>query len=99
MFQCKELTHSTKCLLNKMDVLTKYDFMDYFKMKDQIRRFTSNNLGWSSFTDIYFSRITSVPLYNEYCSSTKKLLNIIDVMLSVSMFVVICLVLDGVRKR
>lgn len=82
-----------------MDVLNKYDFMDYFKMKDQIRRFTSNNVDWSTFTDIYFSRITSVPMYNEYCSSPKKLLNIIDVMLSVSMFVVICLVLGGIREE
>ncbi|XP_026318719.1 uncharacterized protein LOC113229375 isoform X2 [Hyposmocoma kahamanoa] len=79
---CKELTHSTKCLLNKMDVLSKYNFIDYFKMKDQIRRFTSNNEDWSTFTDIYLSRFTSMLLYEEYCSSPKKLLNIIDVMLS-----------------
>ncbi|XP_041979709.1 uncharacterized protein LOC121733508 isoform X2 [Aricia agestis] len=75
---CKELTESTTCLLSQMGVLNKYGFLDYFKMKDRIREFSHEN--WSQF-GVYNAAFQSMPLYREYCSSPKKLLNVLDAML------------------
>ncbi|XP_073955558.1 uncharacterized protein [Choristoneura fumiferana] len=78
---CKKLTDSTTCLLKKMGVLNKYQFMDYFKMKANIRDFASTHSEWLALNDAYLGAFTSMPMYGEYCSSPKKLLNLIDTML------------------
>lgn len=69
--------------MNKMGILNKYNFMDYFKMKDRIRRVTSSQPDWT-LTNIYISAFTNTPMYKQHCNSPKKLLNVIDAMLMVS---------------
>ncbi|XP_045498998.1 uncharacterized protein LOC123696692 isoform X1 [Colias croceus] len=73
---CKELTPPTSCLLNKMGVLSKYGFVDYFSMKNLIHSYSTSPL-----YELYFSVFLTTPMYKEYCSSPKKLLNLIDFML------------------
>ncbi|XP_038213983.1 uncharacterized protein LOC119833851 [Zerene cesonia] len=73
---CQELTPPTTCLLNKMGVLSKYGFVDYFRMKDLIHSYSKSPL-----YELYFSVFLTTPLYKGYCSSPKKLLNLIDFML------------------
>ncbi|XP_013191971.1 uncharacterized protein LOC106136069 isoform X2 [Amyelois transitella] len=77
---CQPMTDSTSCLLNKMGVLNKYKFLDYFKMKDRIRSYT-NRSEWFALTDVYVSAFTNKPMYSEHCNSPKQLLNIVDTML------------------
>ncbi|KAJ0183115.1 hypothetical protein K1T71_001091 [Dendrolimus kikuchii] len=79
-YMCKNLTPSTTCLLNKIGVLNKYGFMDYFKMKDTIRQFTINQPDWSHLQQDYLSAFMNMPLYREHCNSAKKFLNILDSM-------------------
>ncbi|XP_049866882.1 uncharacterized protein LOC126367422 [Pectinophora gossypiella] len=57
---CKTMTDSTKCLLNKMGVLNKYGFLDYFKMKDSIRKFTSEH-SWATLTEAYLTFFIATP--------------------------------------
>ncbi|KAJ2950928.1 hypothetical protein O0L34_g5299 [Tuta absoluta] len=78
---CQGSTDSTKCLLNKMGVLNKYGFLDYFKMKDKIREFTTSKPEWSALTEVYLNAFTSMPMYGQMCSTPKKLLNVLDTML------------------
>nr|XP_032516334.1 uncharacterized protein LOC116769378 isoform X1 [Danaus plexippus plexippus] len=73
---CKESTVSTNCLMNKMGVLNKYGFIDYFKMKDKMRSY-SERLA-ASIYDLYTSSFINTPYYKDHCSSPKKLLNVID---------------------
>ncbi|KAM3960104.1 uncharacterized protein ACR2FA_005906 [Aphomia sociella] len=77
--KCQESTESTRCLMGKMNVINKYGFMDYFKMKDRIQ--TASQGPWYVMKDVYMSAFTNAPQYKQYCSSPKKLLNIIDTML------------------
>ncbi|XP_026743743.1 uncharacterized protein LOC113505310 [Trichoplusia ni] len=78
---CKVTTPPTSCLMNKMGVMNKYNFIDYFKMKDRIRQFSFNQVEWAALLDVYMSAFTNVPMYGEYCNSQKKLLNVLDAML------------------
>ncbi|VVD04719.1 unnamed protein product [Leptidea sinapis] len=73
---CYDLTPPTTCILNKMNVLNKYGFVDYFRMKQLIYSYSE-----SPFTELYFSVFLNLPLYPKQCSSPKKLLNLIDFML------------------
>ncbi|CAK1555457.1 unnamed protein product [Leptosia nina] len=72
---CKELTQPTSCLLDKMGVLNKYGFVDYFKMKDLLRKVSKSPL-----YELYFTVFLTTPMYHDYCSSPRKLLNILDLM-------------------
>ncbi|CAG9562375.1 unnamed protein product [Danaus chrysippus] len=76
---CKESTVSSNCIMNKMGVLNKYGFIDYFKMKDKIRSY-SERLPASVY-DLYTSSFINTPHYKDHCSSSKKLLNVIDSLL------------------
>ncbi|XP_004930684.1 uncharacterized protein LOC101740799 [Bombyx mori] len=80
-YKCKGQSVSATCLMDKMEVLNKYTFMDYFKMKDKIRKFTATQPLWTIYNDGYLSAFTNMPMYKEYCSSPKKLLNVVDAML------------------
>ena len=71
-------------MMTKMGVLNKYSFMDYFKMKDRIRQFTTKQVEWAALLDIYMSAFVNVPMYADHCNSEKKLLNVLDAMLMVS---------------
>ncbi|XP_053604862.1 uncharacterized protein LOC128672008 [Plodia interpunctella] len=75
---CQPLTEPTSCLLDKMGVINKYKFVDYFKMKDLIR---SAKSPWSALTDVYVSAFTNKPMYGNHCNSPRQLLNVIDTML------------------
>ncbi|XP_072932506.1 uncharacterized protein [Epargyreus clarus] len=76
---CKDSTPSTVCLMDKMGVLNKYNFMDYFKMKDRIRAFSYGE--WFPYNKAFTAVFQTVPRYRDHCSSPKKLLNVIDTML------------------
>ncbi|KAJ8723513.1 hypothetical protein PYW08_003425 [Mythimna loreyi] len=80
-YTCKDSKQPTTCMISKMGVMNKYNFMDYFKMKDRIRKFTSDQAEWSALLDIYMSAFINMPLYTDHCNSEKKLLNVIDTML------------------
>ncbi|XP_045533642.1 uncharacterized protein LOC123720869 isoform X1 [Pieris brassicae] len=76
-YNCKELTPPTSCILKKMGVLNQYGFIDYFKMKNWLHKTSS-----SPFYEVFFSTFLVTPMYQEYCSSPKKLLNILDIMVT-----------------
>ncbi|CAB3258012.1 unnamed protein product [Arctia plantaginis] len=78
---CQDQKPSTTCVMKKMGILNKYRFMDYFRMKDRIRQFTTNEPVWSALLDIYMGAFINIPMYGEHCSSQKKMLNVIDAML------------------
>ncbi|XP_028169611.1 uncharacterized protein LOC114359411 [Ostrinia furnacalis] len=80
-YACKDSTPPTACIMTKMGILNTYGFMDYFKMKDRIRSFTSKHQEWSPFLDVYINAFSGMPLYREHCNSPKKLLNVVDAML------------------
>lgn len=80
-YTCKDSKAPTTCMMTKMGVLNKYNFMDYFKMKDRIRQFTTDQAEWTALRDIYMSAFINIPMYAEHCNSEKKLLNVIDAML------------------
>lgn len=67
-----------------MGVLNKYGFVDYFKMKDRIRNSTANKE--PTLEAIYLNAFNSDILYDGHCNSPKKLLNVLDSMLMVSLF-------------
>lgn len=67
----------------KMGVLNKYGFIDYFKMSDKIRNFTSQG-DWSTLNRVYLGSFSNGPLYGEHCNSAKKILNFLDTLLIVS---------------
>ncbi|XP_050348618.1 uncharacterized protein LOC126772333 isoform X2 [Nymphalis io] len=75
---CKALTESSTCLLKKMDVLNNYGFIDRFKMRNSIRLY-SEDLP-PLFEDMYKNVFDYSPLYRNHCSTSKKLLNLIDSM-------------------
>ncbi|CAG4974834.1 unnamed protein product [Parnassius apollo] len=77
--RCKEELPSTTCIMRKMDVLNKYNFIDYFKLKDKLREFCQG--AWYPMRAAYTAAFSSVPLYKEHCSSQQKLLNVLDTML------------------
>ncbi|KAL4707568.1 hypothetical protein ACJJTC_001613 [Scirpophaga incertulas] len=79
--KCQDSTPSTICLMKKMDVLNKYNFTDYFKMKERIRNFASSHSDRSILMDMYLNSYIEMPMYHRHCSSPKKLLNVIDTML------------------
>ncbi|XP_035450532.2 uncharacterized protein LOC118276362 isoform X2 [Spodoptera frugiperda] len=78
---CKQLETQTTCIMDKMGILNRYKFMDYFKMKDRIRQFTEDKPVWSAMMDIYTSAYINLPMYGDHCTSERKLLNVIDTML------------------
>ncbi|KAF9821096.1 hypothetical protein SFRURICE_001031 [Spodoptera frugiperda] len=78
---CKQLETQTTCIMDKMGILNRYKFMDYFKMKDRIRQFTEDKPEWSAMMDIYTSAYINLPMYGDHCTSERKLLNVIDTML------------------
>ncbi|XP_022828197.1 uncharacterized protein LOC111357651 [Spodoptera litura] len=78
---CKQLETQTSCIMDKMGILNRYKFMDYFKMKDKIRQFTEDKPEWSAMMDIYTSAYINLPMYSDHCNSERKLLNVIDTML------------------
>ncbi|KPJ14164.1 hypothetical protein RR48_00923 [Papilio machaon] len=81
--KCKEETSSTTCIMQKMDVLNKYNFIDYFKLKERLRNFCQGV--WSPMRSAYSAAYNAAPLYAEHCSSPNKLLNVLDTMLAVSL--------------
>uniref|UniRef100_A0A2A4JNK6 Uncharacterized protein n=1 Tax=Heliothis virescens TaxID=7102 RepID=A0A2A4JNK6_HELVI len=80
-YTCKDSKVATTCMMNKMGVLNKYDFMDYFKMKDRIRQFTTQQPEWVALQEIYMSAFINTPMYQGHCNSERKLLNVVDAML------------------
>ncbi|PZC86834.1 hypothetical protein B5X24_HaOG201693 [Helicoverpa armigera] len=79
-FTCTESKAPTTCMMNKMGILNKYNFMDYFKMKDRIRQFTQQT-EWAALQEIYMSAFINTPMYQGHCNSERKLLNVVDAML------------------
>ncbi|KPJ10115.1 hypothetical protein RR48_05750 [Papilio machaon] len=77
---CKEETPSTTCIMQKMDILNKYNFIDYFKLKERLRNFCQGV--WSPMRSAYSAAYNAAPLYTEHCSSPNKLLNVLDTMLA-----------------
>lgn len=78
--RCQDSTESAKCIMGKMNVINKYGFMDYFRMKERIR--TASQGPWYMLQDIYTSAFITTPMYKQHCNSPKKLLNVIDAMLT-----------------
>ncbi|KAH9639785.1 hypothetical protein HF086_016366 [Spodoptera exigua] len=78
---CKQLQTQTTCVMDKLGVLNRYKFMDYFRMKEKIREFTEDKPEWSAMMDIYTTAFISLPMYSDHCNSERKLLNVIDAML------------------
>nr|XP_026488543.1 uncharacterized protein LOC113395186 [Vanessa tameamea] len=75
---CKHSTKSSTCLLKKMDVLNKYGFIDRFKMRNSIKLYSGDFP--PLFEDMYKNVFDTAPLYRDHCSTSKKLLNLIDSM-------------------
>ncbi|KAF9422684.1 hypothetical protein HW555_001678 [Spodoptera exigua] len=78
---CKQLQTQTTCVMDKLGILNRYKFMDYFRMKEKIREFTEDKPEWSAMMDIYTTAFISLPMYSDHCNSERKLLNVIDAML------------------
>ena len=67
-----------------MNVLNKYGFIDHFKMQDSISFYAEDFP--LSLQNTYKNAFNNGVLYPHECSSTKKLLNVIDSMIRVSIF-------------
>ncbi|XP_013166306.1 PREDICTED: uncharacterized protein LOC106116822 isoform X1 [Papilio xuthus] len=78
--KCKEETPSTTCIMRKMDILNKYNFIDYFKLKERLRNFCQGV--WYPMRNAYSAAYNAAPLYAQHCSSPNKLLNVLDTMLA-----------------
>ncbi|XP_013139342.1 PREDICTED: uncharacterized protein LOC106103968 isoform X2 [Papilio polytes] len=78
--KCEEETPSTTCLMNKMDILNKYNFIDYFKLKERLREFCQGV--WYPMRGAYSAAYNAGPLYAQHCSAPNKLLNVLDTMLA-----------------
>ncbi|CAH0720193.1 unnamed protein product, partial [Brenthis ino] len=76
---CKDLTEQTTCLFHRMNVLNKYGFVDHFKMHDRIKSYTENYP--PNLQRLNEDALNSDVLYPHHCSSTKKLLSVIDTMI------------------
>lgn len=68
--------------MNKMDILNKYNFIDYFKLKERLREFCQGV--WYPMRGAYSAAYNAAPLYAQHCSAPNKLLNVLDTMLAVS---------------
>ncbi|CAH2046618.1 unnamed protein product, partial [Iphiclides podalirius] len=77
---CRGETPATTCLMRKMGVLNKYEFMDYFKAKERLRQFCQGP--WHPMRPFYTAAYSSTPLYRDQCGSPQKLLNVLDTMLA-----------------
>ncbi|XP_059053007.1 uncharacterized protein LOC131847436 [Achroia grisella] len=77
--RCQDSTESTKCLMEKMNVINKFGFMDYYRMKERIR--TASQGPWYYLSNLYTSSFFNTAMYLQHCNSPKKLLNVIDTML------------------
>ncbi|CAG9787921.1 unnamed protein product [Diatraea saccharalis] len=81
---CQDSSQSTLCMMREMEILNKYGFMDYFKLNDRIRSFTANDSEWTPIGRLLMNVLTALPLYEHYCSSPKRFMNVIDAMIMVS---------------
>ncbi|GBP01140.1 hypothetical protein EVAR_2380_1, partial [Eumeta japonica] len=79
---CKQTAASATCLMTKMGVLSKYKFLDHFKMKDKIREFTASHAEWLPMQEVYLNSMVAMPHYRDHCTSQKKFLNVIDAMIT-----------------